>query len=364
MFTPVENNPYSMDAIARSHGIVMKVPPTIRRNGKESYDAGRSWGSVLVEPSILNYDHMDREIGKMDKTVCNPVYADIGGVKKELPNFKAITNARTGDVYSVMSDQYVPTDEATVFENVRDTLKSAGLMPIGRIDGIGSGKLWGHLFFSNPEATFKMGGWGGDADMSILGMRIWNSHKGDSSFGAEVVGVRYVCGNYWVMGNVLGKMRVKHDQKINYDNLNKMFVSAIDKVDVLADRMHSLMDEVLSEADSKAILYTTGLTPNQVDSILYHLDALVPEIEGNTAYRLFNGATAYITHKFNSANSYERTFALSDKVSMMLSKDIDKLIVEGNERIDALKEKSETKVAKKAKEDAEVRARLIEIIGA
>ena len=210
------------------------------------------------------------------------------------------------------------------------------------------GKFGGFCNVANPDVHIDMCE---EYDSPImLGARVFNSHCGDSAFGVDIYGIRKVCGNYLAMGDLLGKVKVKHFKSESdvVNELGGVLRGFVDKIDVFKDRVHYIRDQPLTENEQKAVLWGMKFTPEQIDNIIGYRKALNPEIEDvatMSAYDLYNATTSFITWRTGSSHMMGGTVALSEKAERFLTDNLDTLIDDGIKAYTKYKEEQAKKEA-------------------
>lgn len=246
-------------------------------------------------------------------------------------DWKAIVGDKTHETYSFHSDNYEVVQHSTIVDAMTYACEDTSLSVFGHFDE-DNGKFNGYGSFANPDVHIDL--FDERDDPVMLGMRFFNSHNGDSRFGGEIFGIRYICGNYMAWGDVLGKVSIKHfkSQEDVTAALGKILRGFVDKIDALKDRVHYIRDTVLTAEEQEAILWGIGMKTKQVENIMTYKALLNPEIkpESVSAFDIYNASTAYISYRVGGSHMISSNLGSSDRIQAILTANIDKLIDEGN----------------------------------
>lgn len=327
--------------------------------------SSRLFGQLLNEPQFSDLASFRAETHNMDIVDRRAVF--LGGkntvVGNEIEGFKAIVSARSDKVYSVMSDRYQVMQDREITLPLLEAMTDTGIKPVGRIDGAGTGLTRGHVILTNPE--FKVRLLQNYDDNVMLGVRFWNSYTGQSSFGAEMFGVRMVCVNYNLWGSILGRFSQKH-MAFNNDQAMQAYAdlitSSLDKVPTLKDLVEKAAATVIVGVEVPDLLWGLGLPLKEIDGIAADPTYYAPEIakQGYTAWTLYNAATAAITWRKGSGKSIDSTESYARKVVDLLDEqNHDKLIERGRARAKAYEENLKRLAKKRAEAKVEVLARQV-----
>ena len=107
----------------------------------------------------------------------------------------AIVGDESQNSYAVHSEKYEPIQHSVIVEAMADACNDTNLSVFGHFDE-SKGRFNGYGTFANPDCHINLGIENGFEDPVMLGMRFFNSHRGDSKFGGEIYGIRAICGNY------------------------------------------------------------------------------------------------------------------------------------------------------------------------
>lgn len=301
-----------------------------------------------------------QQMGGLDRVEERPVYYQPkdGQDPEKLPAFKAVVSKVSGKVYSVPTQKYAVVQDRDVFQPLYDACKERRLKPIGRIDGAGSGRTKGNMFFANPEYTITLLKEYGDSVM--LGVRTWNSYTGDVSFGGEVVGIRMVCVNFNLWGTILGRFRLTH--KTHHEKVMDRFMGLVtgvlNNVAKLTKPVEAAAVNVVAETDVPDLLWGIHLPIAGIEAISAHPGDWEPQVakQGLNAWTLYNAATAFLTYRPQGGMHLQATEEMTRKALDLLTRGQSEIIEHGKARKEAYNDLLKVEREKAAKMRGEQKA--------
>lgn len=255
--------------------------------------------------------------------------------------YKAIVGEKTEKLYSVMTKRYKPIQHENLLNATASCAENNNINIFGRMND-NEGTMNVHAIFANPDYHVNL--LEKQEDPMMLGLRIYNSHDGTTSFGAEFIGIRMICCNYMAHGEILGKMRFKHftePEKIS-DRMSKMINEHINQIPKLQARMEMLRETHVDLDEATALLWGISIMPATIDAITKNIKILNPEIKDLnkiTAYDVYNSGTAYVSYKAAEDNTLNTNLENSRKMQKLLISNIGTLIDNGNEKKERWEEK-------------------------
>lgn len=309
----------------------MYVPATVGK--KNAITMPRNiWADQFRNLNFLNINEL-RAI-QPENVSAKDVFYKSGDDFVAIDNRKAIVGDNSGQMYAIHSDKYEPIQHSVIVDAMADACNDTSLNVFGHFDE-DKGRFNGYGTFANPDVHIDLGIENRQADPVMLGMRFFNSHNGDSKFGGEIYGIRAVCQNYMAWGEILGKVSIMHfkSEENVADELAKILMGFVDKVDALKDRVHYIRDTPATLDDQEAILWGIGLPAGYIENILTHKAMLNPEVlvSKGSVWDIYNSATAFVTYHVGGNHTINMNLGLSDKIEEILLKDSDKLISKGIE---------------------------------
>jgi len=296
----------------------------------------------LNTPQFTDVDGFAGVLGDLDEVELRPVAVSVPDGWSEIGRFRAVTSKVSGNVYEVLSKEYSPIQDRQIAEPLYREAVERGLKTIGRVDGVGTGKTRGHVIFANPEFRIRL--LEDYPDDVLLGVRFFNSYTGQMSFGLEGFGIRQVCINYNLWGELIGRVSQRHvayDADKVVDQFHAVIETMLDRSPVLTQIVRKAQAAIVVKTDVEDLLWGISLPVRGIESITADVAGWVPEVErlGLTAWSLYNAATAYITWRPSGGKYLDATEGHSRRaVDLLLPEQHDKLIAKGRERKEAYKE--------------------------
>ena len=324
------------------------LPPTTAKDSSAAMM--QCWGRMLETPQFDDAKGFADALKDLDEVTAANVKYGYDGDWYETPDYKAIVSKVSHEIYSMRSDQYLVVQDREVVSPLVEAVKQRKLKPVGRVDGVGSGETTGHIVFANPEFQIEL--LKEYKDPVMLGVRFWNSYTGALSFGAEVFGVRMICVNYNLWGDVLGEF--DHIHKKTPEELlkdyNSLIDSMLDKSDKLQGLAQNALHAKLQANEVEDLLWAIELPDAGFDAISTDFAAWCPESKklGTNAWTLYNAATAYISWRKRSGTMLSTTDWYARSASKLLTESHDRLIEHGrNLKAKWLEEQEEEEEAEK-----------------
>ncbi len=305
--------------------------------GKENKvaDANNAWMKDL-----RHIDFTDAQ-GLKALTPENVTATDVFVNGESISKYMAIVGDVTGKVYSIRSNKYQIAQNKLLVDSLAGVSDNTGIQVFGRLNDQ-RGRMAINAFFADPECNIDFGTHdmfnkrydGHSTDPYMLGVRVYNSHTGDTGFGAEIIGVRALCSNMVAFGDVLGKVSWNHVVSLDkvVDLMTSMIESHFDKVPVLKDKIVAMNNEELTLDEAECALWGISLRPPMTEGIMENMPELNPEVRHKngkvSVYDVFNAATAYNSYANTGRSEYGRS-RLSRKTQRLIVDDINKIIDDG-----------------------------------
>lgn len=306
----------------------MYQPATVGKKNKMTLPKN-IWGDQFCNLNFTNLEEL-KAIQPENVTALPLFTAENGQYAPVSNNYKAIVGNESKKTYAIHSDKYDVVQHSVITDAMAMACEDTSLSVFGHFDEK-DGRFNGYGSFANPDVHIDLGEC--KEDPVMLGMRFYNSHCGDSKFGGEIFGLRMVCGNYMAWGDVLGKVSIRHfkSEENVADELGKILMGFVDKVDALKDRVHYIRDTKLTVDEQEAILWGATLPQQQIESMMTYRQFLNPEIEPESvsAFDIYNVATAFVTYRVGGGHMVQGNLWLSDKIQNILTQNTDRLIESG-----------------------------------
>lgn len=267
--------------------------------------------------------------------------------------YKAIVGDNTQKVYSIRSDRYKPAQNKMLVDALASASDATGIQIFGKMSEE-RGRMSMNAFFADPDCNVDFGEHhGAGSDPYMLGVRAYNSHTGETGFGAEIIGVRWLCSNMCAFGDVLGKVRWNHfvREENVVDLISGMIEGYMDRIPVLQDRITAMRNEIITVDDAENALWGVRLGAFRIEGIMAHLPKLNPAIPNLardvSVYDIFNATTAYNTYANTGGSEWGKT-DVSHRAQDLITSNIQDLIDKGAK----IKEEYEMILAKQRNESA------------
>ena len=257
---------------------------------------------------------------------------------EEQTKYRAIVGDNTHKVYSIKTNKYKPVQNKTLLDSLATVSEETGIQVFGKMNEDG-GKCSINAFFADPDCNIDFGDVHmGNKDPYMLGVRAWNSHTGQTGFGASIIGVRFLCSNMVSFGDVLGEVKWKHfvEEGDVISKVSDMLTSYMDQVPVLKNRIDAMRNEELTLDEAECALWGIRISPFKTESIMSNLPELNPEIRGKngkvSVYDVFNATTAYNTHSNTGGSEFGHS-DISNRAQRFITQigKIERIIDDGRE---------------------------------
>lgn len=294
--------------------------------GHKTRSGNRAWMNSLKRCDFLDADSL-RALTP-EQVSSTPVFVN----NEEQKQYQAIVGDNTHKVYSIRSDKYKIVQNSLMTESLAQVSENTGIQVFGTLHDEG-GKMGINAFFADPDCNVDFGTH--QKDPYMLGVRAYNSHTGQTGFGAQIIGVRWLCSNMVSFGQTLGHEHWKHyvEQKDVVSKISGMIESYMDKVPVLKDRIDALRNEEITITEAECLLWGIKVTPFKIEGIMSNLPELNPEIKlanGKVkVYDVFNATTAYNTYSNTGGSEFGRV-GFMERAEDIITGNISRLIDSGN----------------------------------
>ena len=248
-----------------------------------------------------------------------------------MDGYKGIVGSRDNRTYAVVSNKYKVIQHRVIIDAMSEAADSSGVRIFGKTYDL-KGRFNGYAWFSNPSCHIFID----DVkyDPMILGFRFYNSCLGDCMLGGEIVGIRCVCGNVGVFGEILGQVNFRHFKGVEYvskaiSNLLKTYINNKERFN---NAVHVMKDMTLDEKEREAILWGLKLDPRTIERVISNRNGLNPEItdlKKVSIFDLYNVTTAYVTYRSGSDKQIQTNTELSSKIAKLFKLNASELIDDG-----------------------------------
>lgn len=288
------------DLIRHESGLEFEHPGSERySNLMASGISLKCFGTLLDKPQFRTVDEMRAQLPKLDSVRLSGVWVkDRDGKLGEVKGHVAVISNMSSKVYCYASDKYMAVQDMEVAEPLVDVAEERGLKPIGRFDNIGTGRTAGHVVFANPEFRVRL--LEKYDDDIMLGVRMVNSYDLSSGVRLDLFGIRMVCINYNLWGEVLGSVYQAHinfDPERLHNAISAFLNTAIDKSRVLSGIAERALNTPVLQKEIEDLTWAISLPKGAISELSTHPEHYCPEIRalGLNAWTLYNAVTAYLT---------------------------------------------------------------------
>jgi len=341
------------------HGSGLVFVPAI--GGGNALAGKRCWGQLLNDPQFRDLAGLETAISMLDHVGLTPAWhgsvddslsGEVTDTRKQADGWRFVVSDKSGQPYAAVSEKYVPVQDADIVVPFVDVVRERGVQPIGRVDGVGTGRTKGHVVLANPDFKIQLLK-GYDEDV-MLGVRFWNSYDAGMSFGAEMFGVRTVCINYNLWGSLLGQFQARHTKELGTlaQDYAKLLDGAIDNAPVLQNMAHNAVETVVLAQQIPDLLWGVGLGARAVDRVATGFASWAPEVArlGLNAWTVYNAVTAYISWRDLGGQYLEGTQSMARDANELLTAKLDEILDRGQKRRTSYEDA--VKAREKAKQEA------------
>lgn len=158
-------------------------------------------------------------------------------------DYKAIVRQDTGELISIMNYTYKIVPNSEVIKPLMDQLHN--LDTSWYIDGshsfVENSKM--RLQITFPELVMH----DGKSDIA-LSLYLFNSYDSSEAIRAIFGGIRFICKNGMIFGEVLSRFYGKHTMNVNMSNLKEQIEASYEKLPVLKHRIEQLQNEKVTDS--------------------------------------------------------------------------------------------------------------------
>ncbi len=315
------------------------TPVSVGRKSKISND-NRTWMKSLRNLDFSNSEEL-RKLAP-EKVFKSPInysktYQMVGD-KMEFGEAVAddrlfgIVGEKSQKLYSVKTKVYEVVQHYDIVSAFADASDDTGVTVFGKLYD-NNGKMNIMAFFANTDMGVEFN----KGEVFALGMRVYNSHNGQTAFGGSATAVRQICSNLMSWGETLGYGKWKHyleeaDVVSSFAGIIKDYMN---KIPLFKDRMEAMQNVTFTLDEAECALWGITLNPSNVLSIKENINGLNPEIKGDTvsAWDLLNAGTAYFSHRTAGDNMVESAIKGLERLEgLSIARSYDGIIAKGADR--------------------------------
>lgn len=251
---------------------------------------------------------------------------------KLVDNRKALINAKTGKIMSIVSNNYKVVTNEEIFSSFCKNIEAANIDASGATVNIKQTSTGSRAMvdFTFPAYQVSVTG---DSSPTALQFCALNSFDGSTRYVTKAGGLRMKCLNGQIVGNVIGAYSSLHTKALDVDfgtqvicrmlqdfNTSKEYWGQMMKVGVFDNVAYGAILKFLDIKEYEGVP-ARPVRNNQRFNDLVGLWHDYQREFGNTAYALYNALTHYITHPSDKQRKEPTKTAISqrNKVAKMLN---------------------------------------------
>ena len=311
------------------------TPVTIGRNNSIVKAKTGTFGTRMSQLEFIDSEGL-RKLRPMTFQRKEVSYTDDWGKPRTMKGYRAIVG-KNNESYAIVSDKYKMVQHRVMIDAMADAADDRGVRVFGRTFSNG-GRFDGYAWFSNPDYHIFLEG--ERYDPMILGFRFYNSCLGDRVLGGEIVGIREVCMNVGVYGDILGGVSYRHFKGVGFvaQDISKILKTVFYRRERFCDRVQEMKGEVLNSDEQETVLWGLKLDPMTIERVMSNRKGLNPEIRNLgkvNVFQLYNATTAYISYRSGGDQQIQTNNELSSKISKIFSNNVTELIDRGRDAREA-----------------------------
>lgn len=285
------------------------------------------------------YDNLMQQIddaGLLFNVTSHPMLARLGEKGSTgsfhtcpIPNKRALINASSGEVISVVSDRYKVVTNEQIFSSFCKSIENSGVDAEGaRVNvsqtATGSRAMVDFVF---PAHQLQVAG---DDSSTALQMCALNSFDGSHRYVVKAGGLRMKCLNGQILGDIVGSYSSTHTASLDVQASADYIVQMITDFNTAGEYWSRMMQtpitwEMADDVIKMFLDLPEDFHPGEKHNARYeHCEALVGRYfqeMGSNVYALYNALTDYVSHPIRqSQNRTNKTLRERAKVQAILKK--------------------------------------------
>jgi len=306
------------------------------------------FGKYLLNPEFGATGDMMEDLASFDRRIGRVSVHELGGIKGTFKGRESVMADRQS-VWRVAQDgspieptpvadvssKYTLFDHKDVLLKVRDAIGSRQVNFRGSVTESGN-RIHGLLIFEDPK--FEVPLLTLFDDYVKLGLRFRNSVDGSLTWGGSAFGIRMICCNYNMWGDLLGKVEGRHTGNVEM-KFDAMLENLLERAEKLLPQVNDkAWQDELDPEKTYELMLGAHTPPSYIPLVVNRLEELEPKIaEGHfNRYTMYQAVTAFITR---SQVDDQRGDWLLKNATRYISMDSAKLVKEGERIIEKNREK-------------------------
>lgn len=246
-----------------------------------------------------------------------------------IPNKRALINAKSGEVISVVSDRYKVVTNEQIFSSFCKSIENSGVDAEGARVNVSQTESGGRAMvdFVFPAHQLQVAG---DDSSTALQMCALNSFDGSHRYAVKAGGLRMKCLNGQILGDIVGSYSSTHTASLDVQASADYIVQMITDFNTAGEYWSRMMQtpitwEVADDVIKMFLDLPEDFHPGEKHNARYeHCEALVGRYfqeMGPNLYALYNALTDYVSHPIRqSQNRTVKTTRERAKVQAILNK--------------------------------------------
>lgn len=258
----------------------------------------------MIQRTVNLAEHVNKNVGYGDADFpvsLQTVFAEVNGVRQDMPDRRAVVRMDTLKPLSVVSDRYTLVSHKTVLEKVQGTIATLAVGEVPRGVFVSKGGAQMSALFKFPALAQPVVA--GDDICPCI--KFVNSYDATQKIQLMMGAFRFVCTNLAVGGGgvfACGFVSL-HTGEINVDEIGERLAKYLLGFETILETYRHWREIPMVSADRKELLAPLAKR---------HRECILSAVKGQTVYDLYNAATDHATHKVRSARL---AFELLDKIN-------------------------------------------------
>jgi hypothetical protein len=228
---------------------------------------------------------------------------------------QAVVRLDTQEVLKVHGSRYNLIKNEVVFGGIDDMIRHSDQLDTNGMritDQIayGGGRSMRTYVFPEHQVKINSGAEAREGDITQLRINIINSYNGDTNLRINVGGLRLICLNGMVVGDIFGSFRSQHTAGFRPDEIAPRIAAALDNFHQVGAKWKVWAGtECSTEMASRAISKLAGKSESLHNKLMvfWHNESVKM---GNTVWALYNALTFWSTHHEIASRSQHNSSAI------------------------------------------------------
>ena len=219
------------------------------------------------------------------------------------PDYKAVVNPKTGDTFSIVSNNYKLVKHEEALETVIDAVDSHQEFGKYEVDTqlLNNGaKMKTKIRF--PEVEYDIGG----GDLINPTIEVKNSYDAGWQYEIRFGAFRLVCSNGLVIGKQFVHYLKRHTQSLDQEKVKQVLIAGMEEFSEQTELWKTWVDQVTTATEYEQVMTEMDFSKKDSEAIHEEVEANSNIIQDNlkrktlSKWVLYNILTAYVTHQVQS----------------------------------------------------------------